>query len=71
MKAVEVSKSRRKFLIKAAYTAPLIATISVLPSVASAGSPFVRNEDPAKGGNEQPGAAKPRKRNHNNQWSPW
>ncbi len=62
MKAVEVNKSRRKFLIKAAYTAPLIATISVLPSVASAGSPFVGNEHPA---------ATKQKRNHNNQWSPW
>ncbi len=59
MKAEEVSKSRRKFLIKAAYTAPLIATISVLPSIASAGSPVV------------PPAATKSKRNHNNQWSPW
>lgn len=37
-----MSESRRSFIIKVAYTAPLITTMSVLPSVASAGSPRVR-----------------------------
>jgi hypothetical protein len=34
----EVDESRRKFIQKVAYAAPMIATISVLPSIASAGS---------------------------------
>ena len=33
-----VDQSKRNFLIKAAYVAPIVATISVIPSIASAGS---------------------------------
>ncbi len=33
-----IDKSRRKFVQKVAYAAPMIATISVMPSIASAGS---------------------------------
>jgi hypothetical protein len=32
------NKSRREFVQKVAYVAPMIATISVIPSIASAGS---------------------------------
>lgn len=38
MEELEVDRSRREFLVKAAYTAPVIVTLSVIPSVASAGS---------------------------------
>ncbi len=38
MSGSQLDRSRRGFLRKAAYTAPLIATISVLPSIAAAGS---------------------------------
>jgi hypothetical protein len=34
----EIDQSRRGFIIKVAYAAPAIATLSVLPSIASAGS---------------------------------
>lgn len=34
----EVDQSRRGFVKKVAYAAPIIATLSVMPSVASAGS---------------------------------
>jgi hypothetical protein len=34
----KVDQSRRGFIIKVAYAAPAIATLSVLPSIASAGS---------------------------------
>ena len=39
----EVDQSRRKFVQKVAYTAPLIVTISVMPSIASAGSVHCNN----------------------------
>ena len=35
-----MSESRRKFIRKVAYTAPIITTISVIPSIASAGSVY-------------------------------
>ena len=34
----DINKSRRDFVQKVAYVAPMIATVSVLPSIASAGS---------------------------------
>jgi hypothetical protein len=34
-----VDRSRRAFLAKVAYTAPLIVTLNVMPSIASTGSP--------------------------------
>ena len=34
----EINKSRREFVQKVAYVAPLVATVSVMPSIASAGS---------------------------------
>jgi len=36
----EINESRRKFIERVAYTVPLIATVSVIPSIASAGSPL-------------------------------
>ena len=39
----EVGNSRRDFIQKVAYTAPVIATVSVLPSIASAGSAKCNN----------------------------
>ena len=36
-----VDRSRRAFLTKVVYTAPLIVTLSVMPSIASAGSPVI------------------------------
>lgn len=38
MSEQNVDRSRRAFLTKVAYTAPLIVTLSVMPSIASAGS---------------------------------
>ena len=34
----EINDSRRQFVLKVAYTVPFIATMSVMPSLASAGS---------------------------------
>ena len=39
MNEQNVDRSRRAFLAKVAYTAPLIVTLNVMPSIASAGSP--------------------------------
>jgi hypothetical protein len=38
----EVDNSRRQLLQRIAYTAPMIATLAVMPSIASAGSTFNR-----------------------------
>lgn len=38
MSPAEVDQSKRNFMIKAAYVAPIVATVSVLPRFASAGS---------------------------------
>ena len=38
VRAKAVDKSRRQFVQRVAYTAPLITILSVMPSVASAGS---------------------------------
>ena len=38
MSEQEFDRARRGFLRKAAYIAPLVATISVMPSIAAAGS---------------------------------
>src|SRR4029453_3523996 len=38
MSLAEVDQSKRNFMIKAAYVAPLVLTVSVLPRFASAGS---------------------------------
>lgn len=42
MSEQNVDRSRRAFLTKVAYTAPLIVTLSVMPSIASAGSGIIR-----------------------------
>lgn len=63
MKSGEVDQARRAFLVKVAYTAPLIATISVLPSIASAGSLAVENGQ-APSTNSQ-------REHHHNKWHPW
>ncbi len=39
MNEQNVDRSRRDFLVKVAYAAPLIVTLNVMPSIASAGSP--------------------------------
>ena len=39
MNEQNVDRSRRAFLAKVAYTAPLIVTLNVMPSIASTGSP--------------------------------
>jgi hypothetical protein len=67
MEKMNVDRSRREFLVKVAYTAPLIATLSVMPSLASAGSPVIGG-----GGTEE--TTQPLRRhhkNHNNQWHPF
>ena len=38
MSPAEVDQSKRNFMIKTAYVAPIVATVSVLPRFASAGS---------------------------------
>ena len=38
MSPTEVDESKRNFMIKVAYVAPIVATVSVLPRFASAGS---------------------------------
>ncbi len=60
---MEVDKSRRGFLTKVAYTAPLVVTLSVMPSVASAGSSFVSDDGKQ--------AKQSHHRNNNNRWSGW
>lgn len=49
--------TRRDLLVKMAYTAPLIVTLTVMPSIASAGSPVT----PPSG----------RPAHHHNKWHPW
>jgi hypothetical protein len=39
MNEQNVDRSRRAFLAKVAYTAPLVVTLNVMPSIASTGSP--------------------------------
>jgi hypothetical protein len=63
MESEKVDRARRSFLVKVAYTAPMIATISVLPSIASAGSPGIHDtQTPLK---------KAKSHHHHNQWNPW
>ena len=54
--------TRREVLLKAAYVAPLIVTLTVMPSIASAGSPITpprEDEIPKSTGH------------HHNHWHPW
>jgi hypothetical protein len=44
MNEQSVDRSRRAFLTKVAYTAPLIVTLNVMPSIASAGSLQTRSK---------------------------
>ena len=44
----EINHSRRQFVLKVAYTVPVVATLSVMPSLASAGS--VRHDHQHAGG---------------------
>ena len=46
----DFNKSRRDFVQKVAYVAPMIATVSVLPSIASAGSVRGCNNGVGNGG---------------------
>jgi len=66
MEQSEVDRSRRGFLVKAAYVAPLVITLNVMPSVASAGSSFVATND-----TKQKGTTPKAHKNNNNRWSPW
>jgi hypothetical protein len=53
-----INKSRRKFVQKVAYMAPMIATISVIPSIASAGSVRHGNNDAGNGADCLPSGLK-------------
>jgi len=64
MEREEIDQARRSFLVKVAYTAPMIATISVLPSIASAGS------SPVESG-QSPSTTKSQRQRHHNHWHPW
>ena len=60
-----VDRSRRAFLTKVVYTAPLIVTLSVMPSIASAGS----NPVPTKTIESQDGVQPQRLGgHHHNNW---
>jgi hypothetical protein len=59
-----IDQARRAFLVKVAYTAPMIATISVLPSIASAGSPAVES-------GQAPSSTNSQRQRHHNHWHPW
>ena len=65
MDEFEVDRSRRGFLVKAAYVAPLVVTLNVMPSIASAGSVVTTNET------GQAGGAPKAHKNNDNHWSPW
>lgn len=64
MNEQSVDRSRRAFLVKVAYTAPLIVTLNVMPSLASAGSPVTTptTED---------GIQRVKQGHHHNKWHPW
>jgi hypothetical protein len=70
MERLEVDGSRRAFLVKMAYTAPLIVTMSVLPSIASAGSLAIAIDGIGVDGEGEQKTQKHHRNNHN-KWSPW
>lgn len=45
----EVDQNKRNFVIKAAYTAPVIITMAAIPSFASAGSGYNSPGNPGSG----------------------
>lgn len=61
----DADQSRRNFLVKVAYTAPIVATLTVMPSVASAGSANLNGPRPTAFTNTQ------HKRHHHNGWKFW
>jgi len=50
--ANHIDTDKRKFVKKAAYTAPAIMTMAAIPSFASAGSGFDQNHPPRRPGSE-------------------
>ncbi len=56
-----VDRSRRAFLAKVAYTAPLIVTLNVMPSIASAGSPVTHTT-------VEDGIQRVQQGHHHNKW---
>jgi hypothetical protein len=66
MEQCDVDRSRRGFLLKAAYVAPLVVTLSVMPSIASAGSVATPSST------DQARASRSKQhKNNDNHWSPW